>query len=336
MKALIVPQAGVLRLGEIDPPEAGPYDALVKIEVCGICTSTDAKLIDGSMFWAPPFPFVLGHESVGTVTRVGAKVRKYRVGDRVTRPLAFWPGSRSGLNVAMGGFAEWGIVRDAEAMADDGDASLKDDYTTQRQLVVPKGLSAMEAALAISLAETASVFLPLPSVRGRKIAVTGTGVAGLAFMLWAKLAGAYVIAVGRRAARLAKALQVGADVAVDTTRGDVAEQLVRAAGGKVDGIIEATGDAVLANSLAGAIASDGQAISYGVPATKGVQYDAAVWRTADVQEHRCYNWVADLLARRWVDPKWFITHDWPLKDFAAAFEQTRKGSVLKGFVRIHE
>jgi Zn-dependent alcohol dehydrogenase len=36
----------------------GPYDALVRIEVCGICNSTDAKLIDGTMFWVRPEWFV--------------------------------------------------------------------------------------------------------------------------------------------------------------------------------------------------------------------------------------------------------------------------------------
>jgi D-arabinose 1-dehydrogenase-like Zn-dependent alcohol dehydrogenase len=46
---------------------SGPYEALVKMEACGICSSTDAKVVDGTMYWAPPFPLVLGHESVGRV-----------------------------------------------------------------------------------------------------------------------------------------------------------------------------------------------------------------------------------------------------------------------------
>ncbi len=87
MKALVVPQAGKLQLANIPPPEISPYDALVRIEACGICNSTDQKLIEGTMYWAPPFPITLGHEAVGTVIEVGAKVRKFKVGDRVTRPI---------------------------------------------------------------------------------------------------------------------------------------------------------------------------------------------------------------------------------------------------------
>lgn len=335
MKALIVPKPGSLQLTDIDPPTIGPYDALVKIEVCGICNSTDAKLIDGRMYWAPPFPFVLGHESVGVVKQVGDKVRKYKVGDRVTRPVAFWPGSRQGLNVAVGGFAEWGMVRDAQAMAQDGDHSLDDDYLAQRQLVVPKNLSPVEAALAISLSETASVFLPLPPLRGRTVAVTGAGVAGLAFMLWAKLAGAHVIAIARRARRLELARMLGADSTLDTNEcKNLPAELEQIAKGKLHGIIEATGNATLANQLTPAIEKGGFAVAYGVPATEDTQYDKNIWRIAEVNEQLCYNWVADLLSRGWISADWFVSRgDVPLSDTPAAFEQVRKGELLKVFIQ---
>ena len=214
MKALIVPEAGRLEAREIAPPEIGPYDALVRIEVCGICNSTDSKLIHGTMYWAPPFPFVLGHESVGTVVEAGPKVRKFKVGDRVTRVVGAYAGSP--LNSANGGFAEYGMVRDGAAMAADGDSSLVNDYNVQRQNVVPDWMSARDAALVISLSETASVLRHLPNLRERKIVVAGTGVTGLAFTLWAKLAGALVITLGRREARLSRALEIGADATVNT------------------------------------------------------------------------------------------------------------------------
>ena len=92
------------------------------------------------MFWAPPFPITLGHESVGTVIEVGPKVWKFKVGDRITTPIGFWPGSRKDLNPAMGGFSEYGIARDGFAMAADGNRSLADDYNVHRQLIVLPGL----------------------------------------------------------------------------------------------------------------------------------------------------------------------------------------------------
>jgi L-iditol 2-dehydrogenase len=318
---------------ELQIPQVGPYTALVRIETCGICNSTDHKLIEGTMGWAPPFPIILGHESVGRVMEVGPKVRRFKVGDRVTRPIYLPPdGADNGghYNAAMGGLAEYGIVRDAMAMAEDGDPSLRGDYNALRQNVVPEHLGARDAALAISLAETASVLRHLPNARGLKIVVAGTGVAGLAFMLWFKLAGARVIALGRRAERLQKARELGTDDVIDTRQSGFMDSLREAAGGAVDGLIEATGDAPLAEQILGALAPDGFACAYGVPPT-GTKY-ASRWRTAVVEEHLSYDWVADLLARGWVKPEWFVSHEWEFRDVLRAFEQAARGEVLKGFV----
>jgi len=332
MKALLVPERGKLKIGDIPAPELEPYDALVRIEACGICNSTDHKLIEGQMYWAPPFPFVLGHESVGTVVEVGPKVHKFRIGDRVTRPVAFWPGSRPTLNVAMGGFSEWGIVRDGAAMAADGDASLANDYTILRQVVVPAHLSPRDAALAISLSETASVLRHLPNLRGKTVVVAGTGVVGFAFGLWIKLAGGFVITLGRRAERLARARELGADVAIDTREQAYLEAIREAAGGAVDGLIEATGDSALASALLTILKPDGFASGYGVPPT-GQTYDPR-WMASIVEEHLSYAWVADLLARGWIRPEWFVSHSWTLDEAPTAFAEVMRGEVVKGFVHI--
>jgi len=334
MKALIVPAAGRLEIRDIPQPGVGPYDALVKIEVCGICNSTDHKLIAGQMFWAPPFPFVLGHEAVGRVIEVGARVRKFKTGDRVTRPVAFWPGSRPELNVAAGGFAEYGLVRDGAAMAVDGDTSLVADYTVLRQNVVPPHLAAGDAALAISLAETASVLRHLPNLRGRRVLVAGTGVVGLAFALWIKLAGGFAVVLGRRAERLEEARRLGADAVVNSRAKDYLAAITEAAGGLMDGMIEATGDAALAGELLSVLKPDGFASAYGVPPT-GVSY-APRWQTAEVEEQLAYGWVADLIRRGWVRPDWFISHTWPLSDALHAFEAVATGKVLKALIRITE
>lgn len=332
MKALLVPEKGRLELGEIVPPVPGPYDALVRMECCGICNSTDAKLIDGTMFWAPPFPFVLGHESVGTVIEIGPKVRTFKLGDQVTRPLAFWPGTRTGLHVAMGGFSERGVVRDGRAMAGDGDASLANDYNVQRQNVVPEGLSARDAALAISLSECASVLRHLPPLAGKRVVIAGTGIAGLAFTLWCKRAGAFVVTLGRRDERLEAAKTVGADVAVNTSGADWVGQVLRATVGPADGLIEATGDARLAEQMLALLHEDGFASAYGVPPT-GTAYDGR-WKKSVVEEHLSFGEVAGLLARGVVKPEWFVSHEWDMGEVVAAFDQVRRGEIIKGFVRL--
>jgi hypothetical protein len=41
---------------KVATPQINAYQELVQIEMCGLCNSTDHKLIEGTMYWAPPFP----------------------------------------------------------------------------------------------------------------------------------------------------------------------------------------------------------------------------------------------------------------------------------------
>ena len=329
MKSVVVPQKGQLELAEIPIPAPGSYQALVRIECCGICGSTDWKIINGHMTWAKQYPLVLGHESVGRVVEVGANVRKFKVGDRVTRPV--YPADPDrGLYSAMGGFSEYGLVTDAVAMSADGDPSLLGDYTALRQNVVPAGLGAVEASLAISLSETASVLAGLPSLRNRTVIIAGTGIAGLSLTLWAKMAGARVVTLGRRGTRMAAARALGADATVDTTMDNWQAQVLKATGGLVDGVIEAIGDVAFSAMLLKFVKAGGFACAYGAP-EDGQAYPTG-WSVAPVEEHLAYGWVADMLKRGWVRSEWFATQIWPLDDAVKAFDFVRRGDIVKGFV----
>src|SRR5215217_6389139 len=116
MNSLVVPVAGKVRVADIPCPRPTEYQALVRMEACGFCNSTDQKLVEGTMFWAPPFPLILGHESVGRVIEIGSKVTKFRIGDLVTRPIYIAPPEGCDYHPASGGFAEYGIVQDLPAM----------------------------------------------------------------------------------------------------------------------------------------------------------------------------------------------------------------------------
>jgi uncharacterized zinc-type alcohol dehydrogenase-like protein len=61
--------------------ELGPNEVEVKISHCGVCHS-DVHLIDND--WGMSrYPFIPGHEIVGTVTGIGAAVADRKVGERV-------------------------------------------------------------------------------------------------------------------------------------------------------------------------------------------------------------------------------------------------------------
>ena len=60
----------------------GDNDVDIEIQYCGIC-HTDIHQVNNEWGGSSTYPMVPGHEITGTVTGVGPKVTRYRVGDRV-------------------------------------------------------------------------------------------------------------------------------------------------------------------------------------------------------------------------------------------------------------
>lgn len=339
MKGLIVTAQHQLELVTLSDPRPGPFEALVRIHACGICATTDRELIRGTQPYNKAYPCLLGHEGVGQVVEVGARVQSFRVGDWVTRPAGIHPGeTRDGLASAWGGFAELGLVRDRLAMSAAGDHSADQDYVAQRQnRIAAEGLDVASMVLAISLAETASWAWQLPPLGGAAVCVAGTGIAGLSIALWAKLAGARsVIVLGRRAERLHVARQVAADYALDTSDPDWVTQVRDLTGGGAGLFCEAVGSTALLRTALTALRPGGVAAIYGVPAHGDQPFDSACLTegrtviTPEARDHLAYAGVCDLIRRGVVPVRALMTHRWPLQDFARAFAEVAGGGVVKG------
>jgi 2-desacetyl-2-hydroxyethyl bacteriochlorophyllide A dehydrogenase len=339
MKALIVTEKHQLELREIPPPKPGPYEALVKIKACGICSTTDRELIAGTQPYNKDYPCVLGHEAVGEIVETGPKVRTFKPGDWVTRPVSIWPGAkRDGLFSAWGGFAEFGFVRDQRAMAVDGDKSASYDYTAQRQNVVPReGLTLEQTVLAISLAETASWFWNLPPVGGKSVCVAGTGIAGLSTAIWSKLAGAKrVVVLGRRKERLDLACELAADIGVNVKDTNVAQTVTTT--GKMDLFIEAAGQPEMLRMAAAVLRSGGTFARYAVKPKGGYLLpdggvpDDIQMIALDSNEHLAYGWACGMLKRGTIVASKLMTHRWPMSEHAKAFEDVAAGRVVKGML----
>ncbi|MEQ1762529.1 MAG: NADP-dependent oxidoreductase [Pyrinomonadaceae bacterium] len=72
------------RIGEMPEPELRENDVLVKIHAAGV-NLLDSKIASGEFKSFLPYrtPFVLGHDVAGVVTKVGARVQGFKVGDEV-------------------------------------------------------------------------------------------------------------------------------------------------------------------------------------------------------------------------------------------------------------
>jgi NADPH:quinone reductase-like Zn-dependent oxidoreductase len=84
MKASVIDKFGdpdVLHVASIPVPELAEHEVLIRVHTAGIGV-WDPWLREGGMA-TDRFPLVLGSDGAGTVTACGAKVRRFKVGDRV-------------------------------------------------------------------------------------------------------------------------------------------------------------------------------------------------------------------------------------------------------------
>src|SRR5207244_5619967 len=86
MKAFVVEKYGEsgLRAAQVPDPTIGSRDVLVRVSAASI-NPLDKMVRNGEFKLLLKYktPFVLGHDVAGVVTRVGADVRDYKVGDEV-------------------------------------------------------------------------------------------------------------------------------------------------------------------------------------------------------------------------------------------------------------
>ncbi len=191
--------AEALQAVELERPVPGPGEILIKVAAAGV---NRPDLLQRMGFYPPPpgAPATLGLEVAGEVV-VGAG--RWKAGDKVCALLG------------GGGYAQYAVV------------------DARHALPIPEGLDLIHAA---ALPETvftvfANVFEHGALKAGETLLVHGgTSGIGTTAIAMAKAAGAKVIATGRGADKKAKALALGADIAVDTKAEDFAE-VVKAAGG---------------------------------------------------------------------------------------------------------
>jgi len=330
MKALMVVALGKLSLEELPTPVPGPYEALVQVEACGICNSTDHKVMM-NQFHPGPFPTVLGHESVGKIVRLGERVRYFRPGQRVLRPVLFdrhVPGGRAN----WGGFSEYAVVVDARAIREDG-ADVPVHWSAPKQQVVPESITPAQAAAMITLKETLSCLQNLGVASGKAVAIVGTGPVAQAFTFEARLLGATpVVVFGRREVWRQRFLSLGAAryvVGMDWP----ADVRARVADGGFDYVVEAVGSREALSLCLKLASARGKVGIYGIPPVDA-PYDPA--ERADprvtvprVEEAETHEQMLEWVRQGKINLDDWYSHVLPWTEFARGFELVESDHAAK-------
>src|SRR5438093_12369161 len=79
MQAAVYHGKDDVRIEAVSVPDIGPGEILIRVHTCGICGTDLKKIATGSH----SAPRIFGHETSGSIARVGANVRQWQPGDRV-------------------------------------------------------------------------------------------------------------------------------------------------------------------------------------------------------------------------------------------------------------
>jgi L-iditol 2-dehydrogenase len=243
MKALVLTGSKELDLMDVDPPQPGPGEVLIRVEACGICGS-DVHGYDGSTGRRIP-PVIMGHEAAGVVAAVGAGVSRFRPGDRVTFDSTVFCGQcdyclrgqvnlcdrRQVIGVSCGEYRRHGAFTESIVVPE------------RIVYALPASMSFPEAAMleAVSVALHA---VRMSEIQGGETAlVIGAGMIGLLTLQAARAAGcARVLIADIDETRLALALSLGADAALSARSAELKREIDRiTAGSGVDLALEAVG-----------------------------------------------------------------------------------------------
>jgi len=192
-----------------EPPEMGEHEIRVAITHCGVCY-TDIQGIDDH-FEISTFPFVPGHEIVGTVSEVGGAVSGLKTGDRVG---IGWQG-RSCMS------CEWCLQGEEQLCQDIDKCGTWKPYGGFASSVVVDGRFAYplpagmpSEAAAVLMCAGISVYTPLRRYAAGgslKVGIVGVGGLGHLAIQFARAFGCEVTAVSSSPEKEEQARHFGAD-----------------------------------------------------------------------------------------------------------------------------
>ncbi|HEU4971061.1 MAG TPA: zinc-dependent alcohol dehydrogenase family protein [Gaiellaceae bacterium] len=346
MKALVYHGPGERLWEEVpDPGIQEPTDVVVRIDSSTIC-GTDLHILKGDVPEVRPGT-ILGHEAVGTVVEIGSAVTTLAKGDRVLVSCItacgrcrFCKEGHYGLCTGGGGWIFGHLIDGLQA------EYARVPFADTSVYKVPAGLSDEQVLFLADILPTAyEVGILNGRVEpGDTVVVVGAGPIGLATIMTAGLhTPGHIVAVDLDDSRLAKALDFGADVVVNSGDGDPIGRVMELTEGMgADVAIEAVGIPETFELCAELIRPGGRLANVGVhghPATLHLEklWIRDVLITTGLVDTFTTPKLLKLIASGRLDPTAFATHRFSLEEtmeaydvFGAAAETNALKVVLEG------
>jgi L-iditol 2-dehydrogenase len=331
----ILMKTGDLRLEDRPIPEPGQNEVQIAVHSVGICGSDVHYLVNGCIGdFIVKQPMILGHESSGTVSKLGEGVTHLKVGDRV----ALEPGvpCRACTFCKTG---RYNLCPDVQFLATPpvhGNLARYHVHAADFCFKLPDHVSFEEGALLEPLSVGVHACRRAGVTLGHTVLVCGAGPIGLVSLITAKAMGAAIVAVTDISeSRLAVAKSMGADhvITIDPKLDSraMAANITKVIMANPDVTIECSGAEASLQTGIYATKSGGVLLLVGLgPATVNVPIVNAAVREVDIRGvfrySNTYPTALAMIASGAVNVKPMITHHFKLEQALEAFETARTGA----------
>jgi L-iditol 2-dehydrogenase len=333
MRAAVLHGKQDVRVEVVDVPLLEPGEVLIRTQVALTC-GTDLKVYRRgyhARMIVPPALF--GHEAAGSIEMVGEGVTGWAPGDRVVAANSapcgecefcreHRPGLCDDLLFWNGAYAQF--------------TRLPARVVCKNLLRIPEGLSFARAAMVEPLACVVRGIEAADLGPGRSVAVIGVGGIGLMFIALARARGCYVVAAGRRPARLAMAREMGAAATVSAEAGGLVSQLLPLSPDErgFHLVVEAAGQAETAEAALRVVRKGGMVNFFaGCPAGTEIRVDAPRVHYEELQLTATFHHTPEsvrsalaLIAEGQIDPDRFISTRGPLDRLPSLLAEMTQGS----------
>ena len=319
---------------EVEMPEYGLDDVLIKIEKTAIC-GTDIHIYSWDA-WAQatiPVPMTVGHEFYGKIEAVGSNVKGLKPGQRVSGEGHITCGlcrncragqrhlCRNTLGVGVnrpGCFAEYLSIPASNVLA------LPDNVSGDQAAILDPFGNATHCALAFN-------------VVGEDVLITGAGPIGImAVAIMRHIGARHVVITDVNDHRLELARKMGATRAINVKHQSISDVMDEI--GMLEGFdvgLEMSGNSMALNEMVKVMNHGGNIALLGIPPQEtAIDWSQVIFKSLVIKGiygrkmfETWYKMIAMLQSGLDISP--VMTHNFPLDDYQAAFELMASGQSGK-------
>lgn len=336
---------GVRKIGLIERPVPVPKsdEVLVQVENCGVCGSDLHYFTEGRIGdYVVKSPLVLGHETGGTVVKVGSGVQGLKVGDRV----ALEPGKTCG-KCEFCRTGRYNLCPDVIFFATPPVDGTFQEYVAHKASLcfkIPNNMSTLEAALIEPLAVGFHAASQADAHVGQTAVVLGVGCIGLCCVMALRARGVTTIHVSDIVqVRLDKALEIGATEVINAHDTDPEKAIAQLTNNNGADIVIETAGSETTYRQAVKIAKPGATVVYVGYTPSGdanMPMSTVLNKELNIKSvfryRHIYPSAIEAISKGVVDVKKLVSHSFCLDDMQTAldFSADHKEEVVKAVINI--